>query len=508
MGEAVQPAPAARRVHYERRRPEDTVLYPLVQEHLDTFLAQVEAETGAGLPEFLKAEFEAFLQCDILAHGFLRLRCADCAHEKLVASSCKRRGFCPSCGARRMVETAAYLVDHLIPRVPVRQWVLSFPIPLRVLFASHPELLTPVLQIVHRVISGFLMKQAGFKQNQAKTGAVTLIQRFGSAANLNIHLHCLVLDGVYRTTEGIPAFHPVPAPTAEQLRALLTRLMKSLMKFLTRKGFLIEEQGVSYLADTDPDRGLGSLQAAACTYRIALGPRAGHKVLSLQTVPTREPPAPVRCVNEQGFSLYAEVCCAAHQRKKLEHLCRYITRPAIANERLTLNRAGQVVLTLKTPYRDGTTHIVMAPLEFMQRLAALIPRPRLHLIRFHGVLAPNARLRPEIIPTVRVNAHTPSADPREAPPAAAPVPMSWARLLKRVLEIDIEHCPQCGGTLKIIAAPSTGSGQASNIPPSSPRSSPTSACPPGHRPDPRPGPSTEPNWPDLPRISDPIRFSA
>jgi hypothetical protein len=78
-------------------------------------------------------------------------------------------------------------------------------------------------------------------------------------------------------------------------------------------------------------------------------------------------------------------------RKKLEHLCRYITRPAIANERLTLNRAGQVVLTLKTPYRDGMTHIVMSPLEFMQRLAALVPRPRLHLRRFHGVLAPAAQ---------------------------------------------------------------------------------------------------------------------
>jgi hypothetical protein len=97
--------------------------------------------------------------------------------------------------------------------------------------------------------------------------------------------------------------------------------------------------------------------------------------------PTREPPlTPVRCVDAQGFSLHAEVCCAAHERKKLEHLCRYITRPAIANERLALSRAGQVVLTLKTPYRDGTTHIVMSPLEFMQRLAALIPRPRLHLI--------------------------------------------------------------------------------------------------------------------------------
>ena len=108
MDEAVQPAAAARRVHYERRRPEDTVLYQLVQEPLETFPAQVELETGAGLPEFVKEEFDAFLDCGILARGFLRLRCADCAHEKLVAFSCKRRGFCLSCGARRMAETAAH----------------------------------------------------------------------------------------------------------------------------------------------------------------------------------------------------------------------------------------------------------------------------------------------------------------------------------------------------------------------------------------------------------------
>jgi hypothetical protein len=94
----------------------------------------------------------------------------------------------------------------------------------------------------------------------------------------------------------------------------------------------------------------------------------------------------------------------------------------------------------------------MSPLEFLQRLAALVPRPRLHLIRFHGVLAPNARLRPEIIPNVPLNAHTPSADHAEVPSPAAPAPMSWARLLKRVFKIDMEHCSQCGGPLKIIAA--------------------------------------------------------
>ena len=105
----------------------------------------------------------------------------------------------------------------------------------------------------------------------------------------------------------------------------------------------------------------------------------------------------------------------------------------------------------------------------MQRLAALVPRPRLHLIpfdglragRFHGVLAPNAKLRSEIIPSPVEQATEPACDHANA--HSAPARMSWARLLKRVFDIDIEHCPNCGGRLKIIAAPSTGSGQASKI---------------------------------------------
>ena len=104
------------------------------------------------------------------------------------------------------------------------------------------------------------------------------------------------------------------------------------------------------------------------------------------------------CADSNGFSLHAAVRCAADDRKALEQLCRYITRPALANERVQTNAAGQVVLKLKTAWRDGTTHLVMSPLEFMQRLAALVPRPRRHLIRFHGVLAPNAKLRAQVVP--------------------------------------------------------------------------------------------------------------
>jgi hypothetical protein len=179
----------------------------------------------------------------------------------------------------------------------------------------------------------------------------------------------------------------------EEPHALLAKIITRIMRLLTKQGFLIEEQGTTYLAEADRESALLPLQAASCTYRIALGPRAGQKVLSLQSVPsTDRPSAPELCTKLHGVSLHAAVRWGADQRKELEHLCRYITRPAIANERLKRNRAGDVVLQLKSAFKDGTTHIVMAPLEFMQRLAALVPRPRLHLIRFHGVLAPNAKL--------------------------------------------------------------------------------------------------------------------
>ena len=152
--------------------------------------------------------------------------------------------------------------------------------------------------------------------------------------------------------------------------------------------------------------------------------------------------------------LHAAVRCGADDRQALEQLCRYITRPALANERVQTNAAGQVVLKLKTPWRDGTTHLVMSPLEFMQRLAALVPRPRLHLIRFHGVLAPNAKLRALVVPQ-EPEPPAQAAKPAECEASCAhhrPLRLSWAKLLKRVFEIDMEHCPNCGGELKIIAA--------------------------------------------------------
>ena len=168
---------------YVCHRPETTLLYQVVQEYWPEFQAEL-AMHGKYLPAYVTTEFDEYLKCGRLEHGFLRVRCESCHDEKLVAFSCKRRGFCPSCGARRMADSAALLVDEILPHQPMRQWVLSAPFPLRFLFASDPKIMTNALAIIYRTIATHLAHKAGFTKPSTQTGAVTLIQRFGSALNL------------------------------------------------------------------------------------------------------------------------------------------------------------------------------------------------------------------------------------------------------------------------------------------------------------------------------------
>jgi Putative transposase len=172
----------------------------------------------------------------------------------------------------------------------------------------------------------------------------------------------------------VPSFGEVNAPTDDELHMLLQTVIARLMKLLTRRGALIEEMGQTYLAEPDADgdeaRTLRPLQAAAVTYRIAFGPRAGQKILTLRGAMPEGTARQPLCADIDGFSLHSAVRVEAHDRKRLEQLRRCITRPALSDERVQLNATGQVELKLKTPWRDGTTHLVMSPLEFMQRLVA------------------------------------------------------------------------------------------------------------------------------------------
>ena len=186
------------------------------------------------------------------------------------------------------------------------------------------------------------------------------------------------------------------------------------------------------------------------TYRVAVGPHQGRKAFTLQTIPAHtEERDDDGLAQAAGFSLHCGVAAGAHQREKLERLCRCIARPAIANERLSLTRQGNIRYRLKTPYRDGTTHVIFEPLDFIARLTALVPKPRVNLTRFHGVFASNSRLRSRVIPgggARRCRGDTvESASERRAA-------LTWAQRLKRVFRVDIETCRHCGGRVKVIAS--------------------------------------------------------
>jgi hypothetical protein len=173
---------------YAPRDPSQTVLYTVIAEHLETFLASLADDPEAtGLPAYVQREFDDYLRCGILAHGFLRLGCDTCKHELLVPFSCKRRGFCPSCAGRRMAQMAAHLVEQVIPWVPTRQWVVSVPVPLRYWMAGSQDLTAKVHTIIRTTIGQYYVNQVvtqGHERANVHPGSVTFIQRFGSALNL------------------------------------------------------------------------------------------------------------------------------------------------------------------------------------------------------------------------------------------------------------------------------------------------------------------------------------
>jgi len=441
-----------------RHRPETTLFYQVIQEYWPEFQAEL-ANQGKYLPAYVTREFEAYLKCGRLEHGFLRVRCGSCHDEKLVAFSCKKRGFCPSCGARRMADSAALLVDEVLPDQPMRQWVLSVPFPLRFLFANNPAAMTVALGIVYRTIATHLVHKAGFTKACAQTGAVTLIQRFGSALNLNIHFHMLFLDGIYIEDKyGAARFRRVKAPANDELSRLTHTIAHRVGRYLERRGLLERDADNTYLtqasmpaSEEDPSN---HLFGSSITYRIALGPQQGRKVMTLQTfADCGDEPFTTRVGNVAGFSLHAGVATQANERENLERLCRYITRPAVSTKRLSITRNGRVRYELKTPWRNGTTHVIFEPLDFVARLVALVPKPRVNLTRFHGVFAPNSKLRSQVTPArqgKRRKRHP--ADETDQTPAEKRASMTWAKRLKRVFNIDIETCDKCGGDVSIIAS--------------------------------------------------------
>ncbi len=469
-------------VTYQPRAAEDTVLHRVIRDNLETFLREAaDRSDGGGLPRFVEREFREFLTCGALGRGFARVRCETCAFERLVPFSCKRRGFCPSCGGRRMAEQAAHLVDRVLPRVPVRQWVLSLPHRLRYLLAWNHKLCRAVLGVYVRAVLSFYRRRARRHDvPDGRSGSVTVIQRFGGGLQLNVHFHSLVLDGVFAEgPDGAFEFHAAPPPSDEEVARLLATIYRRVARLLSRRGLEVgDAPDVDPLAEESP--ALAGISSASIQGRIALGPRAGARVFQLG----REPDAPWvtsrgPCqAHLEGFDLHANIAVGADERAGVERLCRYVLRPPVAQDRLSLTPDGLVLVTLKAEWHDGATHLLFTPIELLEKLAALTPRPRINLVVYHGLLAPRARnraravahgaaapapfgLAPPVTDVPRADASPPDvpatrpttdpSDATELPRPEKPRDWKWADLMRRVFDLDVLECPRCGGRMSVIA---------------------------------------------------------
>jgi len=435
---------------YRRREPEKDPLYQVLADHLETFLEHTRAGDRQ-IPAHVEGELRAFLECGILAHGFLRVRCDDCGESRVVAFSCKKRGFCPSCLGRRMADTAARLVEEVLPVIPVRQWVLSFPFEIRYRLAWDGQLLGAVLAVFLRVVQGWYRRQATDRGHAGgRGGSVTFVQRFGSAINLNPHVHVFALDGVYVSgADGNPVFVPALSPSDEDVQQIVETTAKRVIRLCVRRG-LFEEGATDPLSDAEPL--LAQICAASVQGIVATGERAGRRLRRRLSDPQDSLRSGPLCYASRGLSLHAATRIPATDRERLEHLCRYVARPPVAAGRLRLVDPQTLVFSLKSRWADGTTSLLLSPHELIEKLAALVPPPRLNLIRYHGVLAPAAPGRKQIVP-----GPSPLTTPEQECGGRPASPdrrhrIAWARLIARVFQADVTQCGACGGTMRMVAA--------------------------------------------------------
>jgi hypothetical protein len=340
---------------------------------------------------------------------------------------------CPSCNTRRMVETAAHLTDHVFPRLPVRQWVLSVPKRLRYFMQRDGAVLNMVLRIFLRVITQTLQTHspgaAHVDRAALHIGAIAFIHRFGSSLNGHVHFHVCAVDGVFEDGPGI-VFHPASTIDATAVAQVQADLRRRILRAFVGRGLIEQADAKEMLA-----------------------------------------------YQHSGFSVDAGVLIEAHDRAALERLLRYCARPPFAMDRLRKEGAELVYRCAKQHSEPGSDkrgaradELHLTPLELIARIAALVPPPRTHRHRYFGVLAPYSPLRAAVTALAQPPprqaepanmsegalgvvplGHAISPTPEPAPPKRSPAHYLWAVLIARIYEVFPLLCPLCGGQMRLIA---------------------------------------------------------
>ena len=340
-----------------------------------------------------------------------------------------------------MTARAAHLVDNVLPKVPIRQWVLSVPVRVRYLMAYDSVFCSKILNIFKSEVFRWYRRRAKGQDRfesikDAHCGSVTFIQRGGSALNLNVHFHMLALDGVY-LHEGWnrpPRFIALPPPGNVDVERVVRCIRKRVIKLLDKQDGENDE-----LSEREPL--LAACVAGSLTNRVATGTKAGAATSVIRQAELIRPhnnEKSSRCANVDYFSLHANTRVGAGERKRLEKLCRYVARPPISNELLEELSDGRIAYKLKRPWQDGTAAVVFEPAELLERMAALVPPPRVHQVRYHGVLASASSLRSFVVVSGKSRVENSQNE-------------CWSELMKRAFELDVLECPRCLGTMRLIA---------------------------------------------------------
>jgi hypothetical protein len=260
--------------------------------------------------------------------------------------------------------------------------------------------------------------------------------------------------------KGRIVFRPVPPPTDAEVVRVTERIRRRVAKLLERRGLGPQANSDECDALRDKQPLLAELYSASITGRIATGPRAGHRVtkvgdeIDLAGLSGVTSPC---CARIAGFSVHANVRIPAHDRMRLERLCRYTCRPPVATERLSLLPDGRLLYRLKRRWRDGTSHVIFEPLEVVEKLAALVPPPQFNLVRYHGLLAAASAWRSLIIPDLApsdppgrdpgTHSNCPEKQPSDSQQlrkkgGCRPRNYSWAELMRRVWDQSINCIPR------------------------------------------------------------------
>jgi hypothetical protein len=428
-------------------------LHQVVVEHAETMFAQAreQSDSGHGYPGHVEREFRRYVDCGILARGFVRVRCGECGTDELVAFSCKGKAVCPSCAGRRMNDLALRLCEQILPVAPYRQWVFSFPWRIRVALAYDRTLLSQVLAICVRKVFAFQRTKArrlGITNPQ--TLAACFVQRFGSLLQLNPHGHAVFPDGVFvKQPDQTMALVELGPPTPSELSAVGLAIVKAVARLLARADNPLTDDDVASML---------ALSSAAVE-----APSSNHRDHDTQHDRRQRQAAKLAAVIDSDlgrFSIHAGTAVAEDDRPGLLRLIRYAARPPLAQQRLSITPSGKVCYRLRKPYYTGQNEVVLDPVAFLARMAALVPPLRQNQVRYYGLLASRAASREQVVGLGL------DSDP-DTDSVAVPNPLEgddepvhhnpqhryeWAKLLAKVFQHQALVCPRCKRPRTIVAA--------------------------------------------------------